>query len=331
MDKLPSISGSEHEGTIVKTGIKKLSCASAVAACAMATTQASATEAAFGRYIPGIFAAPGVGIVPPVPGVYWQSSTLYYHGSASKDIQIPIGGSTQFGLKGDYVAQSFTGLWVPDIKLDDNLTLAVSFTLPFGYMHAGVNLGSFEVTDNDGGLGDIMFGPILGWHSASGTTFASASLRIFAPTGSYDAKAIANIGTNYWTFSPTLSFTTINPNNGLEFDITGGIDINTKNPATDYTSGAMAHVDAAILQNFNKQFAAGIFGSILYQFQDDSGPNADALDGFKGRSFSIGPVLKYTAGTEAKPINVSLSWAPEFSVKNRMKGNGFYLNVSGKF
>ena len=315
----------------MKTRLPKLIAASAVAACAMTATQAEATEAAFGRYIPGIFAAPGVGVVPPVPGVYWQSSTIYYHGSASKDVQFPIGGTTQFGLKGDYFAQSFTGLWVPDIKLDDNLTLAFSFTLPFGYMKADVDLGRLGASDTDTGLGDIMFGPVLGWHSASGTTFASASLRIFAPTGSYDEDALANIGTNYWTFSPTLAFTTVNPANGLEFDLVGGIDINTKNPATDYTSGAMAHLDAAVIQNFNKQFGAGVFGAILYQFQDDEGPHADALDGFKGRSFAIGPMLKYTAGTEEKPINMSLSWAPEFGTKNRMKGNSFILNVSGKF
>lgn len=312
---------------ILEVGIVSL----AVTACALSANTASATEAAFGRYIPGVFATPDVGVVPPIPGIYWQSSTLYYHGSASTDVQIPIGGSTKFGLKGDYFSQTFTGIWVPDIKLDNNLTLAFSLSLPFQYMHASVDVGPLGTSDNDGGLGDIIFGPILGWHSNSGTTFASASLRIFAPTGDYDQDAIANIGANYWTFSPNLAFTTVNPKNGLEFDITGGIDFNTKNPATDYKSGAMAHFDAAVIQNFNKQFGAGIFTSVLYQFGDDTGAVADALGGFKGRSFSVGPMLKYTGGSEAHPINISLSWAPEISVKNRMKGNAFYLNASGKF
>jgi hypothetical protein len=315
----------------MKKDLLRLAGASTVAMAAIFATKAEATEAAFGRYIPGIFAAPGVGVVPPAPGLYWQSSTIYYHGSASQNLQIPIGGSTEFGLKGDYFAQTFTGLWTPDLKLGNNMALAFSFSLPVGYMHATVDLGRFETSDQDTALGDVMFGPILGWHSNSGTTFASASLRIFAPTGGYDENAIANIGTNYWTFSPTLSFTTVNPKNGLEFDITGGIDINTKNHATDYTSGAMAHLDALVMQNFSKKFGAGVFGSILYQFEDDKGPTADALDGFKGQSFSIGPMLKYVAGSETNPINMTLSWAPEFGVKNRMKGNSIILNVSGKF
>ncbi|WP_139789233.1 SphA family protein [Manganibacter manganicus] len=315
----------------MKTSIFKLAGASAVTICALASTNASATEAAFGRYTPGVFAAPGVGYVPPAPGVYWQSSTMYYHGSASKNLQIPLGRSIQLGLKSDYVSQTFTGIWVPELELGHNLTLAFSMSLPLQHLRASVDVRRFGISDSDSGLGDIVFGPMLGWRSASGTTFASASLRIFAPTGNYDPNAIANIGTNYWTFSPNFSFTTVNPETGLEFDLTAGIDFNTRNSATDYTSGALAHVDAAVIQHFNKQFGVGIFGSILYQLQDDKGVLADRLDGFKGRSFAIGPMLKYTGGSEANPINASLSWAPEFGVKNRMKGNAFYLNVSGKF
>ena len=315
----------------MKTSVFKLAGASAVAICALASTKALATEAAFGRYTPGIFAAPGVGYVPPAPGVYWQSSTMYYHGSASKDLQIPVGRSTRLGLKSNYFSQTFTGIWVPELKLDHNLTLAFSVSLPLQHLRASVDVRRFGTSDSDGGLGDIIFGPMLGWRSDSGMTFASASLRIFAPTGNYDPDAIANIGTNYWTFSPNLSFTTVNPENGLEFDVTGGIDFNTRNSATGYTSGALAHVDAAVIQNFNKQFGAGIFGSILYQIADDKGALADRLDGFKGRSFAIGPMLKYTGGSEANPISASISWAPEFGVRNRMKGNAFYLNVAGKF
>ncbi|MDQ6436599.1 transporter [Mesorhizobium sp. LHD-90] len=300
-----------------------------IAAAGLMPTEAFATEAAMGRYIPGAFAVPGIGILPPMPGVYWQSSNVYYHGEASADLEIPIGGSTQFGLEGDIAATNFTGIWVPGgIELGNNLTFGTFATVPVQYMKVGASLGPLGSDDEVTSLGDIAFGPMLGWHS--GTQFLTASLRIFAPTGKYDEGALANNGLNYWTFSPNLAYTYIDTTREMQFDITGGIDINTENPATDYTSGAMAHLDAVLTKSFGK-FGVGVFGSILYQFEDDKGGAADQLDGFKGRSFAIGPVVKYTAGTEKNPINFSFSWAPEFGVKNRLEGNGFYLNISGSF
>jgi hypothetical protein len=290
---------------------------------------ASATESALGRYIPGVFATPNAGIVPPVPGVYWQNSSFYYHGSADGSLEIPVGNSVRTGLESDFYSTTFTGLWVPELELGHGLTFALSASVPVQYLDISARLGPFETEDSSGSIGDIMIAPTLGWHS--GTTFMSASLRIYAPTGAYDADALSNVGMNYWTFSPTFAFTHINPATGLEFDLLAGLDINTENQATDYTSGAMGHLDAVLIQNFSKQFGLGVFASVLYQLGDDKSTFADARDGFKGRSYAIGPILKYTAGTEAKPISMSLSWAPEFGTKNRLKGDGFYLNLSGSF
>lgn len=289
---------------------------------------AFATEAAMGRYIPGAFAIPGVGVLPPVPGVYWQSSNVYYHGEADKNLNIPIGGTTQFGLKGDIAATNFTAIWVPELELGNNLTFGMSATIPLQYMKVSASLGPLGTSDETTSLGDIMFAPMLGWHS--GTHFVTASLRIFAPTGKYDVDALANNGLNYWTISPNLAYTYIDPKRGMDYSIIAGVDFNTENPATDYRSGAMFHLDAVATKSFSNGFGVGLFGSILYQFEDDKGA-PPALDGFKGRSFSIGPVLKYAAGTKEHPINMSLSWAPEFDVKNRLEGNGFYFNISGSF
>ncbi|UQZ90480.1 hypothetical protein C4J81_15195 [Deltaproteobacteria bacterium Smac51] len=52
---------------------------------------ALATEMAFGRYIPGLFAGPASGVVPPAPGVYWQNAFFYYQVSAGKNLQVPLG------------------------------------------------------------------------------------------------------------------------------------------------------------------------------------------------------------------------------------------------
>lgn len=292
-------------------------------------TAAMATEAAMGRYTPGLFAMPGAGIVPPMPNVYWQSSSFAYFGSAGKDLEIPVGGTTQFGLSGDIIATSITGLWVPDIKLGDNLTLAISGTLPVGYMSAKANLGQQESSDNITGLGDIMLAPTIGWHQ--GTDFFSAALRIYAPTGVWEKGALANIGLNYWTFSPTLAYTHLEPALGLDFSVAAGLDINTENTATDYTSGMMAHVDASLSKKFENNVGIGVFASALLQVTKDTGRLADRLDGFEGRSYAIGPMLTYAAGSKESPVNFSLTWAPEFGVKNRLEGNAIYFNASGAF
>ncbi|MER8442882.1 transporter [Mesorhizobium sp. M1066] len=290
---------------------------------------AHATEAAMGRYVTGVFTTPLAGIVPPAPGFYWSSANMYYSASAGADLHIPIGNQVSFGLDATIVGTTFTGLWVPSVEIAPDTTLALSISIPVQYMEATASLGAIESKDHDTALGDIMFAPTLGWHS--GKNFLSASLRIFAPTGPYEAGRIANIGMNYWTFSPTLSYTYFDMSRGLDFSMVGGIDINTRNPDTDYTSGAMAHLDASLMQYLSKELAIGVFGSVLYQFENDKGPLADQLDGFKGRSFAIGPILKYNAGTDTKPVNISLSWAPEFGTKNRLKGNAVYFSVSGAF
>jgi hypothetical protein len=294
----------------------------------MLPSAAIATEAVMGRYIPGAFAAPMAGILPP-EGVYWSSNTLFYTGSAGANLQVPVAGTVRLGLEATLVGENFTVLWVPGIEIAPDTQFGISVTLPVMYADVGVTLGGLRVGQSQTAIGDIMVAPTIGWHS--GTTFVTASVRIYAPTGAYDVGALDNVGMNYWTFSPTLAFTHIDPERGLDFSATLGIDINTVNPDTGYYSGAMLHLDASVMKNVTEAFAVGIFGSILYQIEDDRGGNAAQSDGFRGQSFAIGPIIKYTAGSKERPINMTLSWAPEFGTKNRLRGNGVYLGISGKF
>lgn len=289
---------------------------------------AYATEAVAGRYIPGVFAIPLGGVVPPA-GVYWNADTTFYHGSLSADVAVPVAGELRAGLKATIIGETFTGLWVPNVEIAPDASLAFSLSVPVEYLDASAFLGRREVSQAQTALGDIALGSKIGWHS--GAHFFSLGLNVFAPTGKWEEGALDNIGMNYWTFSPTLAYTHLDTERSLDFSVTAGIDLNTENTDTDYHSGAMAHVDALILKGFTKRFSAGLFGSILYQVEDDSGGLADRLDGFKGRSFAIGPILKYTAGPEDNPISFSLNWAPEFGVKNRPKGNAVYFSIAGKF
>lgn len=298
------------------------------AAALLLPQQADATEAAAGHYIPGVFALPMGAAIPP-PGLYWNVSTVYYDGSLEGDVRVPIAGEIRVGLDATIAGPTITGLWVPHSDLANGASFAVGVSIPVQYLEATARLGAREVEQSQTGLGDIAITPKIGWNS--GPHFVSAGLNIFAPTGSWNEGALDNTGMNYWTFSPNVSYTYFDAARGLDFSFNAGIDFNTENPDTDYHSGTMAHLDAVLIKHFNERFAAGIVGSVLYQIEDDEGGLADRLDGFKGRSHAIGPIITYEAGPKERPINIALSWASEFDVKNRPEGNAVYLSISGVF
>ncbi|MGR9221144.1 SphA family protein (plasmid) [Rhizobium leguminosarum] len=301
--------------------------------CAYSQGSAYATEAVAGRYVPGAFAGPGAGIVPPTPGVgYWDLSFIYYHGEAKG--QVPFGGnSVAVGLTGDTFATVLGGLYVPDWDLSGNWTYAVQVAVPVGWTGAEAQIGPFGVDQNVSGLGDVAFAPIvLGWHNDAMNTWLSTSLTITAPTGEWKQGDLAFVGLNYWTFTPAIGLTYLVPDQGLDFSAKLGVDINTRNQDTDYYSGATAHLDLSVTKAVTESFSVGAIAGFLYQFQDDRSVFADAHDGFKGRSTAIGPLLKYKAKYgDSGEVDLTLRWAHEVAVENRMKGDAVFFDVSGKF
>ncbi|MER9874575.1 transporter [Mesorhizobium sp. M0195] len=294
---------------------------------------ARATEAVAGRYVPGAFAGPGAGIVPPTPGVaYWAVSNVYYHGEASG--QIPFGnGSVAVGMSGDVWATVLAGIYVPPLHLPGNWTYAVEVAVPIGWTGAKAQVGPFGVDQQVAALGDIAFAPVvLGWHNDAMNTWVSASLTITAPTGEWKQGDLAFIGLNYWTFSPAIGFTYLVPEHGLDFSAKFGVDINTKNPDTDYYSGATAHLDLSVTKDITKSLSVGAIAGFLDQIEDDRGAFADTHNGFRGRSIAIGPLVKYKATFgEKTEVDFTLRWAHEVEVENRMKGDAVFFDVAGKF
>ena len=62
------------------------------------------------------------------------------------------------------------------------------------------------------------------------------------PTGDYTVGHLANTGKNYYTTEPTVGFIYLGTKNGREGSIFAGIDFNTQNPATQYTTGTEFHL-----------------------------------------------------------------------------------------
>ena len=289
--------------------------------------EAGATESGFGHYVIGAFAAPGAGVVPPEPGLYWTNTNVYYYGSASRGLNLPVGRQIAVGLKVDLVSSSFGAVYIPRLDLGP-FTLGFGLNIPVGYARGETYLNQRNRNESVAGLGDIAITPfLLGYHN--GSHFAQARLDIFAPTGEYDADDIAVVGLNYWTFTPTLAYSYIRP--GLDVSFSGGVDFNTRNTKTDYTSGTVLHLDASTTLDVGHGVGVGVIASMLHQISDDRGGLANRLGGFHGRSYAIGPVARYAFQLGGAHINANLSWAPEFGVRNRPEGGAVYLRLAGVF
>ena len=205
------------------------------------------------------------------------------------------------------------------------------FSMPLVYESAAVygrRTGVYTVEgyyyDYEGGVGDISFTPLM-IGKQIGSNHFKTGVRLYAPTGHYRQDNIAQGGLNYWTYSPFLGLTQVIPGQ-REISIHTGYDINERNEDTDYKSGNVWHMDAVVAFYTDLQTAIGITGNIYKQVEADSGSGA-ILGGFKARSYSVGPMIRHTAGS----MSFEFKWLPEFDVQNRPEGSTVWMNFGLPF
>ncbi|WP_157971387.1 transporter [Dyella sp. C9] len=311
--------------------MKKLALVTLLAAAA-AAAPAYATEGGVGHAITGLQATSYSGLIPPTPGWTFNVSYAYYNGSISASRQIPLtGGGTSLGLRGSFDLLNFTGLYIWNTK-STSWNFASVFTLPIAYVDAsaGLQVGPFSArkTDNDTGLYDATFAPVVASHHFSQTSHISLSLYITAPTGNYEKGQLANPSLNVWVFSPTVGYTQLFQQGSLEWSTTTAVDFYTRNSATDYQNGSVFRIDSLLVKRLPSGWGLGAVGGWIYQLENDSGPTADRLNGFKGHAISIGPMVNYLKKWQGGQVEFSLRWTHEFDVKNRLAGNPAMLSAT---
>lgn len=181
------------------------------------------------------------GAMPP-PGFYTQIFAESYRADRLLDNR---GKSAldDFHLSADVIAPRL--IWVTEQKVLDG-DLAFHLNVPLVDLRVDVNGQHQKKT----GMGDIIFGPALGYHY-SDKFHAIYALDIFAPTGRYDRGDLANIGRNYWAFEPIAAFSYVDPA-GVNADIKVMYDFNLRNRATDYRSGQELHADYSLGWGFGE-------------------------------------------------------------------------------
>jgi hypothetical protein len=186
-----------------------------------------------------------------------------------------------------------------------------------------------RVTDSSSGMYDLYFAPVIASYHVSEVEHWSFGVYIYAPTADYTKGDLANNGLNNWTFTPAVGYTHLFQQGTLEFSALAGVDIYTKNTATDYSNGSVFHLDGLLMKRTASGWGFGVAGGWIQQIDDDTGPTADQLNGFKGHALSLGPAIDFTkAWSKTDKVSVTLRWLKEFDVKNRIEGDPLMLNVS---
>ncbi|MFL1416698.1 transporter [Pseudomonas fildesensis] len=253
------------------------------------------------------------GAMPP-PGFYTQIFAESYRADRLLDNR---GKSAldDFHLRADVIAPRL--IWVTEQKVLDG-DLAFHLNVPLVDLRVDVNGQHQKKT----GMGDIIFGPALGYHY-SDKFHAIYALDVFAPTGRYDRGDLANIGRNYWAFEPIAAFSYVDPA-GVNADIKVMYDFNLRNRATDYRSGQELHADYSLGWGFDNGWVVGVGGYVYRQTTDDHQDGARVEDN-RGRAFAIGPSIKFASDSG---WFVTAKWQKESEVRNRPEGEAYWVKLT---
>jgi len=252
------------------------------------------------------------GAMPP-PGIYGTVYAQHYRADrlrGNDGRQQPV----DFRLRADVIAPRV--VWVTEQKVLGG-SLAFHAIAPLVELRVSLD-GAIQRKRE---LGDITFGPGLGYHYSE-KMHAAYGIDFFAPTGRFDRDDLVNIGRNYWTVQPVAAFSYVDPN-GLNIDLKTMYDFNLRNHDTDYRSGQELHADYAIGWGLRNGWVLGVGGYVYRQTTDDD-VRGERVEDNKGRAFAIGPSIKYSS---QQGWFVTAKWQQERAVRNRAEGDAYWLKL----
>lgn len=302
-------------------------------ALALLPLAAAATEGGIGRPITAQQVYSDAGIVPPTPGFVFAVSSIYFTGELEGSRPVSVGRVISAGLKADafYNIGNLTYVWDTG---PGRWNFASAIGIPVQYTKAEIDIGGpyrgISRSDSNTRFADILVNPIVAGYHISETEHIAFSLPFYAPTGSYDPDRLANAGQNTWTFSPTVAYTRLLGGGG-EFTALTAVDFYTRNDDTDYKNGAVFRIDALWTATIAPQWHLGVVGGWIEQLQNDKGPTADRLNGFKGRAVGLGPIVTWSGKLGNQPAAFSARWVYDVDAKNRPKGNGVSMSLTLPF
>jgi len=287
------------------------------------------------------------GVLPSVPGVYVRNDAYHYEGDASTLI---FDGLIETGVQQKYMADILAISVVTPFKILGG-TYAVAFAPSFISMNVDVGIGidpfrlrrdvgpfsngdlvgpfNFDFGDSKMSQGDSVIAPvILGWDE--GNFHWNVATYVFAPTGDYDRRDLANTSLNRWAVMPHVAGTYFNPKTGWQASGAATYTFNWENPATDYETGEILNLEGTVTKNFGA-LGVGVASYAMIQVTGDSGAGA-RLGSFESRVYGVGPIVSYTLGAgTATPMMLLAKWYHEFDAENTFEGDVVDVAASFKF
>jgi len=302
-------------------------------AAALGAPPALASEGGASLYLLGS-GGPGAAVLPPVEGVFFDSTFYWYDGNAEATRQFVVGGDLVAGLDATIVADFLTGLWVPSTDMLGG-TLAIGATVPLGVpdvrasaVLTGPGGGTIGVSREDDAfvIGDPVINAQLGWN-LGGNSHLALSTMINVPIGMYREDQLANLAFHRWAVDASLAGTWRDPQ--LGWDISGkvGVTFNGTNGYTDYDTGTEAHFEASIERMFSPQFSAGVQAYRFVQLTGDSGTGA-VLGPNEGRVTGLGVTAAYGFPLGKMPATARVRVFEEFDAVRRLDGTSVMLSLT---
>jgi hypothetical protein len=261
------------------------------------TPSVFAVEGGLGRPISDMQITPYAGLVPPEPGFALAVGETYYQGSIGGGRTVPIAGLlvANVDMKASFTPISLLYIWNTPTK-EWNFASVASFPLAWLEVEASLSVGPFTVRKKDStfGLFDLAFTPIVASHHFSQTDHLAFDFTFWAPTGSFKTGRLVNLSLNNWTFIPGVAYTKILPQANIELSGIWDMEFYTENPDTHFQNGILSDLEVLAIKRFKNGFGIGFIESWIQQVTDDGGPTGDALNGFVGRAFGIGPIITYS-------------------------------------
>lgn len=282
-----------------------------------------AAENAMGFYLLGS-KGPMAGILPPVPGVFFQNDLYVYHGEAGGNIQFPFGGNIISNVDATAVFELPTIVGITPWEILGG-RVGFSATIPVGSLDVDAQIGRFGISDDIFTVGDPVAAAMIGWNA--GNFHWTLGTLVNFPIGDYQEGEIANIAFHHWGTDVNGALTWLDPQLGIDLSAAAGLTFNDENHATDYETGTEFHLEWAASKMFSPQFNAGLVGYYYNQVTGDSGDGA-RLGPFEGEVVALGATAGLNFQLGKLPVSTRLKYYHEFDATNRLEGDAGYFTVA---